>query len=95
MVKQATDKQKALILRMLEAHWDKESYDFTIYRGKPSAWHAIKGDRRNWSQDKRSRSKTVKEYRKQVLNDEWTVLIAMDFIRRHYDDFMMFVAKRN
>ena len=68
----ATDKQKVLILKMCEAHFNVKVFEFTIYRGKPSAWHAFKGNRTNWSPTKRARAKTVKEYKRMVLNNEWT-----------------------
>ena len=92
--KKATDKQKLLCLQMIEAHWDCSTptrYEFTIYRGKPSAWHALQGDRKNWSPNKRATSKTVKEFKRQILNDEWTLYIAMDFITRHYHEFITLV----
>ena len=83
----ATDKQKVLILKMCEAHFNVKVFEFTIYRGKPSAWHAFKGNRTNWSPTKRARAKTVKEYKRMVLNNEWTKYEAIDFIKRHYDEF--------
>ena len=88
--KKATDKQKLLCLQMIEAHWTIP-FEFTIYRGKPSSWHALCGDRKNWSPDKRATSKNVKEFRRQILNDEWTLLMTMDFIKRHYHEFITLV----
>ena len=80
----ATDKQKKLCLQMIEAHWDCSTSSrelFTIYRGK--------GD--SWSPNKRARSKVIKEFRKQILNDEWTMYTASCFISRHFDEFITLV----
>ena len=80
----ATDKQKKLCLQMIAAHWDcstSSRFEFTIYRGRGNSW----------SPDKRARSKTVKEFRRQILNDQWTKSQASCFIKRHFNEFITLV----
>ena len=80
----ATDKQKKLCLQMIAAHWDcstSSRFEFTIYRGRGNSW----------SPDKRARSKTVKEFRRQILNDQWTKSQASYFITRHFNEFITLV----
>ena len=69
---------------MIGAHWDSSNtvvHQFSIHRGKGSSW----------SPDRRAKSKVIKVFRDELLNNEWTKYQASCFIKEHFEEFIRLV----